>query len=192
MQKSVLKNQSLKFGVDNMGIINIISDYAVPFFMSSILLFGMLKNVNVYSVFLGGAKEGLKIGVGIIPPILALLVALNMFRVSGAMDVLIKIISPVTSFLKIPSEVLPFALMRPVSGGASLAMATDIFKNYGADSLVGRIVSVMMGSTETTFYTLAVYFGVSKASDTRHTLKCALTADVVGIVLSVWVCRWFF
>lgn len=175
-----------------MKIINIISDYAVPFFMSSILLFGMIKNVNVYSVFLAGAKEGLKIGAGIIPPILALLVALNMFRASGAMDVLIKIISPVTDFLKIPSEILPFALMRPVSGGASLAMATDIFKNYGTDSLVGRIVSVMMGSTETTFYTLAVYFGVSKASDTRHTLKCALTADVVGIVLSVWVCRLFF
>lgn len=192
MQKAVLKNQLSKFGVDNMGIINIISNYAVPLFMSSILLYGMLKNVNVYSVFLNGAREGLKIGVGIIPPILALLVALNMFRASGAMDVLIKIISPVTNFLKIPSEVLPFALMRPVSGGASLAMATDIFQNYGTDSLVGRIVSVMMGSTETTFYTLAVYFGASKASDTRHTLKCALTADVVGIVLSVWVCRLFF
>ncbi len=173
-------------------IINTVSVFAVPVAIAGIIVFGLLKNVNVYSAFLEGAKEGLKIGVGIIPPILGLLAALGMFRASGALELIISAIHPITDFLKIPSEIVPFALMRPVSGGASLAMATDIFQNYGTDSLSGRAVSVMMGSTETTFYTLAVYFGATKASDTRHTLKCALTADVIGIVLSVWVCRWFF
>ena len=173
-------------------LVNVISVYAVPITIAGIIIFGLLKNVNIYSVFLEGAKEGLHIGVGIIPPVLALLTALGMFRASGALELIISAIKPFTDFLKIPSEIVPFALMRPVSGGASLAMATDIFTNYGVDSFAGRAAAVMMGSTETTFYTLAVYFGASKASDTRHTLRCALTADVVGIILSVWICRWFF
>ncbi|MBQ6998347.1 MAG: spore maturation protein [Clostridia bacterium] len=175
-----------------MDIINTISVYAVPVSIAGILIFGLLKNINVYSVFLDGAKEGLKIGVGIIPPILGLLAALGMFRASGALELIINSIRPLTDFFKIPPEIVPFALMRPVSGGASLAMATDIFQNYGVDSFAGRAAAVMMGSTETTFYTLAVYFGATKASNTRHTLRCALTADVVGIILSVWVCRCFF
>ena len=173
-------------------IIKIISDYAVPISIVAVIVWGILNKVNVYSEFLDGAKEGLKIGVGIIPPVVGLLAAIGMFRASGAMDFLIWLIKPVTDFLKIPSEIVPFALMRPVSGSGSLAMAADIFKNFGTDSLSGRAVSVMMGSTETTFYTLAVYFGASKAVNTRHTLKCALAADTVGIILSVWVCRWFF
>lgn len=173
-------------------IINAVSVFAVPAVIAGIIIFGLLKNINVYSAFLEGAKEGLHIGVGIIPPILGLLAAIGMFRASGALELIISTIRPLTDFVKIPPEIVPFALMRPVSGGASLAMATDIFQTYGTDSLVGRAAAVMMGSTETTFYTLAVYFGATKASDTRHTLKCALTADVIGIVLSVWVCRWFF
>lgn len=174
------------------GIVNTVSVFAVPVAVAGIIIYGLLKNINVYSSFLEGAKEGLQIGVGIIPPILGLLAAIGMFRASGALELIISAIRPVTDFLRIPSEIVPFALMRPVSGGASLAMATDIFQNYGTDSLAGRAAAVMMGSTETTFYTLAVYFGATRASDTRHTLKCALTADVIGIVLSVWVCRWFF
>lgn len=173
-------------------IINTVSVFAVPFVIAGIIVFGLLKNVNVYSAFLDGTKEGLHIGVGILPPVLGLLTALGMFRASGALELIINAIRPITDFIKIPSEIVPFALMRPVSGGASLAMATDIFQTYGTDSLVGRAAAVMMGSTETTFYTLAVYFGATKAMNTRHTLRCALTADVVGIVLSVWVCRWFF
>ncbi len=173
-------------------LVNSISVFAVPAVLAGIIIFGLLKNVNVYSSFLTGAKEGLQIGVGIIPPVLGLLAAIGMFRASGALELIINFLRPITDFIKIPTELVPFALMRPVSGGASLAMATDIFQNYGTDSLVGRAAAVMMGSTETTFYTLAVYFGATKASNTRHTLKCALTADIVGIVLSVWVCRWFF
>ncbi len=175
-----------------MDIINTISVYAVPVSIAGIIIFGLLKNINVYSAFLDGAKEGLKIGVGIIPPILGLLAALGMLRASGALELIISAIRPLTDFLKIPPELVPFAIMRPVSGGASLAMATDIFQNCGVDSFAGRAAAVMMGSTETTFYTLAVYFGATSASNTRHTLRCALTADVVGIILSVWVCRCFF
>ena len=175
-----------------MNLINAISASAVPLTVFAIVTFGIFKGVNVYTVFLEGVKDGLKISVGIVAPILALLMALGMFRASGAMEAVIKLISPITNILNIPSEIVPFAIMRPVSGGASLAMATDIFQNYGTDSLIGRAVSVMMGSTETTFYTLAVYFGCVKVSDTRHTLKCALISDVLGIVLSVWVCRLMF
>lgn len=173
-------------------IINCISDLAIPLSVCGIIIYGILKKVNVYSEFIEGAKEGLKISVGIIPPIVGLLAAIGMFKSSGAMDFFVKAISPVTGFLKIPPEIVPFAVMRPVSGSGSLAMANDIFKTCGADSLSGRIAAVMMGSTETTFYTLAVYFGAVKASDTRHALKCALSADIVGIALSVWVCRLFF
>jgi len=157
-----------------------------------IIVYGLLKNLNVYSCFLEGAKEGLQISWGIVPPVVGLLTAIGMLRSSGALELIINAIKPVTELLKIPSEIVPFALMRPVSGSGSLAMATDIFKNYGTDSLAGRAVSVMMGSTETTFYTLAVYFGVTKVTNTRHTVKCALIADTVGIIMSVWVCRLFF
>lgn len=173
-------------------IIRIISDFSIPAVVCAIVIYGVLKKVNVYSEFLDGAKDGLKISFGIIPPIVGLLAAIGMFRSSGAMSFLAGAISPITDFLKIPSEIVPFALMRPVSGSGSLAMATDIFKNFGPDSLSGRITAVMMGSTETTFYTLAVYFGATKASNTRHALKCSLSADVIGMALSVWVCRLFF
>ena len=98
----------------------------------------------------------------------------------------------VTDFLHFPPEIVPFALMRPMSGGGSLALATDLFHQHGTDSLIGRAVSVMMGSTETTFYTLAVYFGAVAVKNTRYTVKCALLADIAGILLSVWVCRFVF
>ena len=175
-----------------MDFVKLISNIAVPLSVAGIIVFGLLKRINVYDVFLQGAKEGIKIGVGIIPPVVGLLAAIGMFRASGAMDFVIGFLKPLTDLIRIPPEIVPFAIMRPISGSGSLAMATDIFKNFGTDSLSGRAVSVMMGSTETTFYTLAVYFGCVKASDTRHTLKCALCADIVGIVLSVWICRWFF
>lgn len=173
-------------------IINAISAFAVPGVIFFIIVNGLLKNVNVYSAFLEGAKEGIKISWNIVPSVVGLLVAIGMFRESGVLEFIVNIIKPVTDFLKIPGEIIPFALMRPVSGSGSLAMATDIFKTYGTDSLVGRAVSVMMGSTETTFYTLAVYFGATKVSDTRYAMKCSLAGDVAGILLSVWICRVFF
>ena len=170
-------------------ILSLISVGAVPVVISSIIIVALVKKVDIYTNFIDGAKEGLKISVGIIPPVAGLLVAIGMFRASGALDILVDLARPLTGTLKIPSEVLPFALLRPVSGSGSLAMATDIFKEYGVDSMVGRIVAVMMGSSETTFYTLAVYFGVTRVTDTRHTLRSALVADCMCLLLSVWICR---
>lgn len=173
-------------------VLNTVSALAVPAVIFLIVSQGLLKGINVYSSFANGVKEGIKISWGIVAQLVGLLVAIEMFRASGALELLIKMVSPIAAFLKIPTEIVPFALMRPVSGSGSLAMATDIFKNYGTDSAAGRAVSVMMGSTETTFYTLAVYFGATKATNSRYALKCALAADVAGILLSVWISRIFF
>lgn len=172
--------------------VSAISVWAMPLMVFGILAFGLYRRVPVYDAFLEGAKDGLKTGVSIIPPILGLLVAIGMLRASGALELIIAAIRPVTDFLRFPPEIVPFALMRPLSGGGSLALATDLFSQHGTDSLIGRAVSVMMGSTETTFYTLAVYFGAVGVKHTRYTVKCALLADAAGILLSVWACRLIF
>lgn len=166
-----------------------ISIGAVPLVMALILVVALAKRADIYPNFIEGAKEGIKISAGIIPPVTGLLVGIGMLRASGVLDVVVGLIKPLSDTLKIPSEILPFALLRPVSGSGSLAMATDIFRQYGVDSDIGKTVAVMMGSSETTFYTLAVYFGVTKVSDTRHTVGCALVADCLCLFLSAWVCR---
>ena len=169
-----------------------ISDAVVPLIISAVVLYGIVKRIDVYSAFAEGAKDGLKTAVGILPQLVGLLVAVRAFSSSGAADLLVEVLRPAANIIKFPAELLPFTVLRPVSGSGSLAMATDIFKKYGTDSLFGRAVSVMMGSTETTFYTVAVYFGAVGVKDTRHTLACALFADVVSAFVSVAVCRIFF
>lgn len=169
-----------------------ISSLAVPLMILTIILFGIYKNVNIYSVFLDGSMDGLKTAVGIIPPILGIFIAINMFRASGGLEIVTSFLRPFTNFLKFPEQMLPFAVLRPISGGGSLAMATDLFKEYGTDSFIGRAVSILMGSTETTFYAITVYFGAVGIKNVRHTLKAALIADVFGMFLCVWVCRMFF
>lgn len=168
--------------------ISLISSFAMPAMVCLILVWGLRSGTEVYSCFLEGATDGLKIGFQILPPIIGLLVAIGMFRASGALDLVTFALKPITDFLHFPPEVVPFALLRPMSGGGSLALATDLFRTHGTDSFIGRAVSVMMGSTETTFYTLAVYFGAVGITQTRHTVKCALLADLTGIFLSIWVC----
>lgn len=170
-------------------VFSFISLAAVPLVMALIIICGLVKKADIYSDFIEGAKDGLKISASIIPPVTGLLVAIGMLRASGALDIIVNLAKPLSEKLKIPSEILPFAILRPVSGSGSLAMATDIFRQYGTDSLIGRAVAIMMGSSETTFYTLAVYFGVTKVRDTRHTVWCALTADCVCLILSVWICH---
>lgn len=168
------------------------STVVMPAMIFLILGYGLFHGTNVYDAFLEGSKDGLKIGVNILPPILGLLVAIGMLRASGALDLITFAIKPVTDLLHFPPEIVPFALLRPMSGGGSLALATDLFATHGTDSFIGRAVSVMMGSTETTFYTLAVYFGAVGVRNTRYTVKCALLADLTGILLSVWVCYAIF
>ena len=165
-----------------------ISDIAIAVFVGFVLIFALFKRTEVYPSFILGAEDGLKTAVKIIPQLVGLMVAIKAFNASGAMDYIVALIKPVADILHFPSEALPFARLIPVSGSGSLAMATDIFGRYGADSFAGRVASVMMGSTETTFYVISVYFGAVGVKNVRHTLLCALLADVFSMVLSTVVC----
>ena len=166
-----------------------ISMLAVPVLIASFIGFGLFRKVGVYDCFVEGAKDGLQSMVGIIAPLIGLMVAINMFRASGALELLAKGLAPALDFLRLPADVLPLALLRPISGSASTAIVTDIFKNLGPDSPAGNIASVMMGSTETTFYTVAVYFGAVGIKNTRHTIAAALLADLTGILLATILTR---
>lgn len=169
-----------------------VSVAVMPVLFLVIIGYGLIKKVNVFDAFLDGAADGLKTAVKILPALVGLIAAITMLRVSGAMDFITRLLSPVTNLLGVPAEVMPLALLRPVSGSGALAVVSDLLRAHGPDSLVGRITSVMMGSTETTFYTLAVYYGAVGIKDVRFTVKAALLADLTGMLASVWVCRLFF
>lgn len=175
-----------------MEIIKTVSVYAIPAIFLIILTTGIYKEVKVYEVFIEGAKEGISTVLRIIPSLVGLLVAISVFRASGALDLLIYAAEPIVRIIGIPSEALPLAFLRPISGSASLALVSDVLKNYGPDSFVGRVVSTMMGSTETILYTLAVYFGSVGIKNIRYTLAAALIADTVSVITSVWICTIFF
>jgi len=144
----------------------------------------LYRNVDIFGSFLDGAKEGLMTSLRIMPALVALMTAVGMFKASGALDVLTHFLSPLASVLHLPREVIPLAILRPISGSGAMAIFQDILKSHGADTLIGRVASVMQGSTETTFYTIAVYYGATKVSKTRHTLPSALTGDFVGFIMS--------
>lgn len=175
-----------------MEFIKVASAYAIPVMFIIILFAGLMNNVKVYDAFIDGAKDGITTVVKIIPSLVGLLVAIGVFRASGALDLLVFALEPITSFLGIPSQVLPLALLRPISGSASLALVSDIMKQYGPDSLTGRIASTMMGSTETIFYTITVYFGAVGIKNIRYTLAAALLADLASVIASVWICKLIF
>ncbi len=168
---------------------NIISMLAVPTMIVGIVVFGLLKKINVYDSFTQGARAGAENMLQIVAPLVGLMVGISMLRASGALDLLAKILKPVTDEIGMPKDVLPLALLRPVSGSGSIAIIDDIFKRLGPDSTAGKIASVMMGSTETTFYTVAVYFGSIGIKNLRHTLKSALLADMAGMLLAVFAAR---
>jgi len=151
--------------------------------------YGYVKKVRVYEVFVEGAKEGFNVGVKIIPYLVAMLVAIAMFRASGALEWLTVLVSPITNFIGMPPEVLPMAIMRPLSGSGSLGVMTELMQNHGVDSLIGFISSTMFGSTETTFYVVAVYFGAVNIRKTRYALPAGLLADTVGLITAVQICR---
>ncbi|HSH35962.1 spore maturation protein [Schnuerera sp.] len=173
-------------------IIEGISKFAIPVVFVGIVGFGLAKKVKVYESFTEGAKEGFHTAVRIIPFLVAMLVAIGVFRASGAMELLTKALSPVTNALKIPAEVLPMAFMRPLSGGGAQGVMTETINTFGPDTLIGRTVAVMMGSTETTFYVLAVYFGSVAIKKTRHALPVGLLADLAGVLTAIYVARAFF
>jgi spore maturation protein B len=173
-------------------VLQLLSVVAIPALALLIVVTGAVRKVKIYEVFVEGAKEGFTIGVRIIPYLVAMLVAIGIFRASGAMDILTTILSPLTNFIGMPAEALPMALMRPLSGSGALGVMSEIFKAHGPDSPVGRLVSVMMGSGETTFYVLAVYFGSVGITRTRQAVPAGVIADVVSILVSVWVVRMVF
>ena len=172
-----------------MEMINFISNLAMPFIILLIVAYGLIEKKKVFDVFLDGAKEGLSIVLSIFPTLVGLFVAIGALRSSGIIDLIVNFLSPVLEIIKFPSEIMPLALLRPISGSSSIAIATDIMKNYGVDSNLGMIASTIIGSTETTLYAIAVYTSCVKIKKTRFVLVASLIADFVGILVSVAVCR---
>ena len=169
-----------------------ISLWAIPVLLVAIPLVGLIRGVKVYDVFIEGAKEGFDVAVKIIPFLVGILVAIGMFRGSGAMDLLVAALRPVATTTGFPAELVPLAVLRSLTGSGSLAFATDLIKTHGPDSVIGRMAATMYGSSETTFYVLAVYCGAIGVRRTRHAVPAALIGDVVAAVTAVAVCVWMF
>ena len=169
-----------------------ISPWLVPFIAIGAITYGHLKGVAVYEVFVEGAKEGFQVAIKIIPYLVAILSAVAMFRASGALNILVSGISWFTEPLGMPAEALPMALLRPLSGSGAYGIMASLMQEYGPDSYVGYIVSTLQGSTETTFYVIAVYFGAIQVRKTRHAMPAALTADLAGIIAAVIACQIYF
>jgi spore maturation protein B len=172
--------------------VNLLSVLAIPLMFVVFLGWGMFKKVKVYEVFVEGAKDGFNVAVRIIPYLVAMLVAIGIFRASGAMDVMTMILSPVTNLIGMPAETLPMALMRPLSGSGSIGIMTELMKVHGADSFIGVLASTMYGSSETTFYVLALYFGSINVTNTRHALPAGLIADLFGMLGAVLIVQILF
>ena len=173
-------------------IINAVSAIAIPLLVLLIVAHGWYKKVKVYEVFTEGAKEGFNVAVRIIPYLVAILVAIGAFRSSGAMDLLTDLLAPLVGWFGMPGEVIPMALMRPLSGSGAIGIVSELINTYGPDSIPARMAAIMEGSTETTFYILAVYFGSVGVTKTRHALPAALTADLAGIIAAVVVTQIVF
>ncbi|KAF0151149.1 MAG: nucleoside recognition domain-containing protein [Ignavibacteria bacterium] len=173
-------------------IIQLIAVLAIPFIITSFVAYGFLKKVKVYEVFVEGAKEGFNVALRIIPYLVAMLVAIGIFRAGGAMDFLIMIISPATSLIGFPAEALPMALMRPLSGSGAIGIMTETIAVHGADSFLGILVSTLNGSSETTFYVLALYFGSVGISKTRHAVSVGLIGDIAGALGALFIVKLLF
>ena len=172
------------------GSLNAGAKYIIPLLLVGIPFYALaVKKVKVYEVFVEGAKDGFTIAVRIIPYLVAILVAVGMFRASGALDLLLNFLAPVLNLIGFPPENLPLAMMRPLSGSGSLGLLTDVVNEHGADSIYSKIGATMFGSSETTFYVLAVYFGSIGVTRSRHALVAGLTADMVGALAAVFFCK---
>lgn len=166
-----------------------LSKAAIPGLIVIILVFGIIKKIPVFDTFLEGAKEGLETTIRILPVLVGIMLGIEILNASGALNMIVSLMRPVASFLKIPEEILPMAIIRPISGSASLGLLSKQLKEYGPDSLIGRTLSVLMGSTETIFYTITVYYGAIGVKKTRYTLWVALISGFAGLISAVAVCR---
>ncbi|MBR2386225.1 spore maturation protein [bacterium] len=175
-----------------MNIINILSISIIPTIILTILVHGLIKKVNSYEAFIEGASEGFNIAVKIIPYLVAIMVAVAMFRASGVLGTIQNALSPILETLKIPLDTVIIMLTRSLSGSATLGVLSDIVSTNGADSYASKLASVIVGSSETTFYVLAVYFGSVGIKKMRHAVLVGILADIIGIVVAVAICRIFF
>ena len=171
---------------------NTLSSFAVPVFILIILIYSICKKASPFNSFVSGAQEGLKTVLSVFPSLLALICAVELMNESGLCDYLSNVLSPLLSFLNVPKELSPLAIIRPISGSGSTAVVQSLMEKYSPDSFIGRCASVIASSTETTFYTIAVYFGATKVTKMRHTVFCALLADISCVVIGCLVCRLFF
>lgn len=169
-----------------------LSALILPLLLATVAVYGMGRRVDVYGALTHGAEEGLTVLLRIIPALVGLLTAVSMLRASGAMEWLSELCAPLLELAGIPPETTPLMLIRPVSGSGALAVASELIATYGPDSYVARVAAVMLGSTETTFYTIAVYFGAAGIQRTRHTIPSALAADLTGFFASALAVRLFF
>lgn len=167
-------------------------EFVMPAFACIIVVFGLIKKVPVFDIFLKGAKEGIQILYNIAPTIIGLVFAVDLLRSSGAIDAICNFIEPAADFLGFPKEIVPMVLLRPVSGSGSTALLTSLYEQCGPDSFAGRVASVLAGSSETTFYAIAMYFGCIKVKKIRHTLFAAIIADITAAFMSVLTVRLYF
>ncbi|WP_058303801.1 spore maturation protein [Gorillibacterium timonense] len=173
-------------------VVSAISAWAIPVLLVFIPLYSAYRKVPVYESFVDGAKDGFQTAVSIIPSLVGMMVAINVFRMSGAMDLFVNALKPILNWAGIPGEVLPLAILRPITGAGSLAFTTDLMKHFGPDSLIGRIASTVQGSTDTTLYVITVYFGAVGIRKAGYALKVGLISDAVGFIASVAVCYLVF
>lgn len=167
------------------------SNWLIPGIFLVIVVYAAVGGIDVFETFLQGAKEGLQTVANMFPSLLILMAAVSIFKASGALELLVSALQPMASLVGMPKDVLPLVLLRPLSGSGALVVFQDILKNAGPDSFVGRTASVLMGSTETTFYTIALYYGAAKITKTRHTIPSAAVADITGFLISGLAVRWF-
>lgn len=169
-----------------------ISDLIIPVLVLIIILYGIFKKTNVYDDFIEGAKESIGMSISMFPCLLAMILGINIFVNSGFFNVFLSMFETFFNFLKIPLDIVPLAIMRPISGSSSLALLNDLFSTYGPDSFIGRLGSVIQGSTETTFYVLTLYFGSIGIKKIRYALWAGLLSDLIGIIAAIFLVKMFF
>ncbi|GFZ89414.1 spore maturation protein B [Paenibacillus marchantiophytorum] len=173
-------------------LVSLISAWAIPIMIVFIPLYAAYKKIPVYESFVDGAKEGFDTAIKIIPHLVGMMVAISVFRASGAMDLLLGWMHPIFDKIGVPTEVLPLAILRPITGAGSLAFTTDLIEQFGPDSMIGRIASTVQGSTDTTLYVITVYFGAIGIRKASYALKVGLISDLVGFIASIVICYLVF
>lgn len=168
-------------------LISMISMVAIPLFVLIVLILGTYKKLSTYDLFVEGGKEGLNMAISLLPHLLGMIVSISIFRSSGVLDYLISLIEPILAYIRVPSEIIPLALTKPISGTAALAVTSDLLKSFGPDSLIGRMASTLQGSTDTTLYVITIYFGSVGIKKMGDALKVGLLTDLIGIITAITI-----